>query len=441
MVKHDNTSAKQGAEGKPGAGRQRGRKPNADKLSPNQVDKELAHERAHAPRRRAATARGRTIWQKRMAELFKRMLSKDKKHKRLGGRCAGDVVRHRIRCINHYRRLRTTLPEQEAAQRTAAKYGCSVSTVRLWVRRQHTGGNAALVPKPYGPQSPVRHVTQEVERLVVALRQLYGWNEKRIAAELKQRGLATLSHTTVGHIFRRYNLSTRTYHVKARSEGLSYTHYQKEHADVQWHMDFAQISLANDEVVYLVVVIDDYSRFCLACEVIEATSAAAVAQLFHLLCQRYGVTPAEMVTDNGRAFMSVYTDVPTRFGVALAERGTRHYRTAPYYPEGNGKAEAFVKIMKREALNRTFTTVAQVQSTLAAFQTYYNFYRLHGSLGYKTPALRYWHVATPHNHGLAGLPQLPADLLAAYPGDSHSQLVDTDPTVRRQALALVHVTC
>lgn len=444
MASHDTTSsagqvAKQQNKKQPG--KRLGRPIKGSALSPNGVDKELERERARKSKRRKKTSRGHTVWVKRAAELFERKGRKLRKDKRRDGQEVGAIVRRRLRCVRYYSHWHTQVPEKDAAQRAASKFGCSVATVRHWERLQRTGGAAALLPKPYGPRNPQRCVAQAVEHLVVALRHFHGWNEKRMAEELKQRGLANISHTTVGHIFDRYHLPTRTYHGKARSEGMSYRRYEKKWPNAQWHMDFAQISLDSGEVVLLVVVVDDYSRFCLACEVIEALSAEAALLRFRALCRRYGLAPQEMVTDNGRAFMSVYEDVETSFGAELAAHHTRHFRTAPYYPEGNGKAEAMVKILKHEALNRTFATVEVVRSALADFQNYYNFYRLHGSLGYTTPAARYWGVATPHNHGLAGLSSLPPDLMAAYPPAADFQPPVTDPTLRRQALALVPAYC
>jgi transposase InsO family protein len=280
-----------------------------------------------------------------------------------------------------------------------------------------------------------------VEYLVVALRTLYGWNETRLAHELRQRGLAHCSHTTVGHIFRRYHLPTRTYCSKARADGLPYSSYEKSWPNAQWHIDFAQITLADGEVVRLAVVIDDYSRFCLDCAVIDTTSTETVRMLFLALCRRYAVRPQEVVTDNDRAFVSVYVNVPTRFALELQAHNTRHRHTSLYYPEGNGKAEAFIKTLKSEALNRTFTTSDEVRTALTEFQDYYNFYRLHSSLGYLPPAVRYWGIESPQNHGLSGLPALPPDLLMAYPPHPSFQPYDTNPDQRRQALALVPVTC
>jgi len=57
-----------------------------------------------------------------------------------------------------------------------------------------------------------------VQFLAVALRRLFGWNEERLAQELAQLGIAQISHTTVGRIFVRYHLATRTYHTLAKRE-------------------------------------------------------------------------------------------------------------------------------------------------------------------------------------------------------------------------------
>jgi transposase len=57
-----------------------------------------------------------------------------------------------------------------------------------------------------------------------------------------------------------------------------------------------------------------------------------------------------MVTDNGGTFASVWEDETHPFTDCLARPGIAHQRIAPYYPEANGKVEAAVKIVKREAI-------------------------------------------------------------------------------------------
>ena len=50
--------------------------------------------------------------------------------------------------------------------------------------------------------------------------------------------------------------------------------------------------------------------------------------------------PEELVSDNGREFVSVWEESPTQFGKLLERCQVEHRTSAPYYPQGNGKAEA-----------------------------------------------------------------------------------------------------
>lgn len=439
MAKHD-TTKRAGhdvqAEGKEGPVLRKPRGPKP--LSPNGVKQELAREGRRPVQRRKTGARGRTVRRKREAELRRRQRQRRLRQE------VGRLVRRRLRCVRYYWHWRQHRPEKEAVQRAAAKYGWSPATVRHYARSYAAGGIGALVPQPRGPRQPRRQVAQAVEQLVVTLRILYGWNEYRMAHELAQRRLATLSHTTIGHIFHRHHLPVRTYHRKARSEGLSYSRYEKAAANQQWHMDFAQLTLPTGEEVLLAVVVDDYSRFCLACTVLPDLRSTTAAALIEQVCAQYGVQPHEVVTDNGAAFRSLYTGSPTPFTLALNARHIAHSSTALYYPEGNGKAEAFIKTLKHEAFGSpmlTLTTRTQVQQALAAFQHYYNFYRLHGSLAYQPPACRYWGLPAPSHHGLAGLPNLPLALAQAYPPHPAFYPVDPHPEVRTQALLPLSLSC
>ena len=94
--------------------------------------------------------------------------------------------------------------------------------------------------------------------------------------------------------------------------------------------------------VYICTVIDDYSRYALAAVARTSTSTEWVTAILQQLVTRCG-RPAELVSDNGREFVSVWEDTLTKFGQLLADYGITHRTCAPYYPQGNGKVEAFNK--------------------------------------------------------------------------------------------------
>ena len=417
--------------------KKRGRK----HLSPNGLDQEMEREskQRHRKKRKPKSSRRRTEMHKRRQDKLRRARRKQLRHRRLQ-EPLGRTVRRRLKAVRYYRHWRQQLSEREAARRAASKHGVSGSTVRRWDRLYRKEGLAALVPKPPGPKTPPFVVPLEIQFLIVALRRLLGWNEKRMAKELEQRGIAKISHTTVGRIFARYHLPTRTYHSLARRDGIPKKRYEKKLPNQQWHIDFAETHLEDGKRVVIIVLTDDYSRYCLRCEATADMTAETAIKTVRVAWQEFGL-PAEIVSDNGRAFTSVYEGIPTAFGEVLRRKGIGHRLITPYYPEGNGKAEAFIKILKRECLNRTFATLEELKQALAEFVTYYNHFRLHSSLGYQPPVTRYLGVEAVKDHGLAGIPFLPKDLMDAFPPSQPVEVLPVNAQTVKRRFALVPTSC
>lgn len=154
---------------------------------------------------------------------------------------------------------------------------------------------------------------------------------------------------------------------------------------------------------------------------------------------RKGGVPDQIVTDNGREFTSVWEDRLTKFGQLLAEWGIEHVTCTPYYPQGNGKAEAFIRTLNRELLRRQpFETMAALQAALDRFLIYYNNYRLHSSLGWQAPVTRFTGrvISIQGLAGILGLEPMAADPRWG-PSSCDPPIAITPTTVRdRRALAL-----
>jgi hypothetical protein len=78
------------------------------------------------------------------------------------------------------------------------------------------------------------------------------------------KGIAQISHTTVHRMFVKYHLKTKTYHPKSKSNGIHYRRYRKRAPNELWHVDLAGPFQLHSQKVYVLVVVDDYSRFALA---------------------------------------------------------------------------------------------------------------------------------------------------------------------------------
>jgi transposase InsO family protein len=319
----------------------------------------------------------------------------------------------RVKVVRLYRQLCTQVPEQRAIELTLAHYQpkgpddfpLCASSIRQWHRLAQKEGIGALRPKSTRPHTIHYHVPEVVVGVIFTLRHLFGWGGHRIAAELEEREIGQVSGQTVYDIFDRLGLAVKVYALKGRSDGIAYQRYEKSRPNVQWHIDLKHTTLSDGSKVFICIIIDDYSRYALAAVAGLAATTEWVTQVAEEAIRRCG-RPDELVSDNGREFVAVWEDTLTKFGQLLAEQGIEHLTTTPYYPQGNGKAEAFIQTLTDEVLRRgTFDTLADLQAALDRYLTYYNNYRLHSALGWKPPVSRYTGQAMTIK-GLAGIPGL-----------------------------------
>jgi transposase InsO family protein len=241
-------------------------------------------------------------------------------------------------------------------------------------------------------------------------------------------------------MFVKYHLPTKTYHPKGRSNGIRYRRYRKRAPNELWHVDLAGPFQLTSQKVYVLVVVDDYSRFALAIEVIPSRETAPVTAILERLFEQYG-TPKEILTDNGTTFASVWTTGTHQFDEFCESHSVDHKLAAPYYPESNGKAEALIKTVKRECLadvDLSAISIGRLQQQLEQFRQYYNFHRLHSGLGYDVPAGSYCNVRlTPT---LRAVPQLASIDLPDSPVPENAPQIDLNFIHRHTTLVPMETT-
>lgn len=309
-------------------------------------------------------------------------------------RAALQIAKSRVRIVRAYRAARAAgLREAQAANQTRERFACSLSSVRNYARMWRIHGISGLMPVVSERDTPPK-TPWEVIQIIVMLRRLLHWGGDRIAAELKSRGLYQISGQGVYNLFKRYRLPTRTFHPVGPRTGIAYRRGEAKAVNDVWHLDFAgPFVTADGQKCWVLVGVEAYSRLLLTLTVVTSLEAQPVCEILGGLFAEHG-TPKMIVTDNGRTFTSVWDDEPHVFTDFLLRHGIAHHRIPPYYPEANGKAEAAIKIVKREALRPFFQatplwTIGQLEHLLNRFQTYFNCHRLHGGIGWKTPVQRW----------------------------------------------------
>jgi hypothetical protein len=101
---------------------------------------------------------------------------------------------------------------------------------------------------------------------------------------------------------------------------------------------------------YLLVLIDDYSRFPVV-EIINSVSAATVLPVLDKLFSLFGI-PVTLKTDNGPPFNG------SHFAEFAAYLGFTHRRITPIWPQANGEAERFMRTLGKAML----TAIAEKKS-------------------------------------------------------------------------------
>jgi putative transposase len=200
---------------------------------------------------------------------------------------------------------------------------------------------------------------------------------RRLAYRLLDAGVVAASPSTVyralkaaGRLDRRWQRPTR--------KGTGFEQPQAPHE--HWHLDISYVNVAGT-FYCLASILDGYSRFLVQHELRPRMTEAEVELLVQRALEAQPGAKPRIITDNGPQF------VARDFKEFVRLLGMTHVRTSPYYPQSNGKLERWHGSLKRERLRPAAPeTLEEARRLIAGYVQHYNHERLHGALGYVTPA-------------------------------------------------------
>ena len=125
--------------------------------------------------------------------------------------------------------------------------------------------------------------------------------------------------------------------------------------------------------VYVILILDDYSRFILGWSLLEKSSIDEVIHTVDRAVNRYGKME-EILTDRGFVFYSWHG--VNRFEKYLEMLGIDHTHASAHHPKTLGKVEACNKTIKNELLKqRHFSTAREAMSAVNDWVDKYNYRR------------------------------------------------------------------
>ena len=264
------------------------------------------------------------------------------------------------------------------------------SFLKYYNRFKQSGNELDLLPAKRGPKYSTRRPAPEDEQKVLDLRSR-GCNKFEIADQLKQKGNNfTPSPSGVYTILKRYQKNRlQAADIEVKKKIIKERMGQLGHIDCH-HLSKSVIRGQNRKL-YLVCVLDDYSRLAWAQVMEDITALTTMFTALHCmqaLKREFGIQFEEIIADNGPEFGPAISQNKRNhpFERMLMETGIKRRYMQPYRPQTNGKVERFWRTLKEDLIEDTdFDSLQELEDELFKYLVYYNWERPHQGINGKKP--------------------------------------------------------
>jgi putative transposase len=248
-----------------------------------------------------------------------------------------------------------------------------------WLKR--TGS-----PNRHNGQIPRSHwlLPEEIKAIESFAREHYSVNDyflkdgyRRIAYKMLDLDIVAVSPSSVYRILKRAGLLNKwnTNNSSHKGKGFKQPDYPHKH----WHVDIKYLNF-NGSFLFLISVLDGYSRFVLHHEVRYHMQEFDVQLTIQKAKDKYPNARPRIITDNGSQFIA------KEFKRFIKDAEFSHVKTSVNYPQANGKIERFHRTINEECLrNSSPAFFEDFQIYIEDYVKFYNTQRLHAAINYLTP--------------------------------------------------------
>ena len=253
--------------------------------------------------------------------------------------------------------------------------GVHYSTVYQWQRKLKVlGEEVFLAYRRKSCGRGIKKVTKEQENGVLETWERYpGFGPSQARNQLRRQGIT---------------VSTRTVHRIMEANGYRGIRKKRDKEESQRFeasrpLELVQIDILEFFIhklkVYLLLLLDDFSRFILGFRLSTETSIDMVIGVFQEAIDRYGKME-EVLSDRGFVFYS-WRGI-NRFERYLEVEGIHQTHASPRHPRTLGKIEAANKQIQKELIRRQeFKGVEEAEEAIKQWVDIHNYKRTHQGLG------------------------------------------------------------
>lgn len=284
----------------------------------------------------------------------------------------------------------------------AKAIGTTTESVRRWIKAAEAAGTMPAVPvvgsarghaaakketpaplpsSVYAPRDPGQGLSEaETEAILSYKKKHPSMGPAQIRAQLKRFKGWRVSIKAIARVLRQHGYEP--VHRGSRPQGPEPVRFEAPRPNAMWQMDFAEMRIVGQKL-HLLVVLDDFSRYCVGYVLADEPSAAVTIEVLSRAFARHG-KPEAIRSDRGGAFTS--GEVERMLEAQLID----HIVGRSYHPQGGGKVESLIGTVRRELWDVVeLGDRADAEQKLAAFIDGYNERRAHMGIDGLTPADRY----------------------------------------------------
>ncbi len=275
-------------------------------------------------------------------------------------------------------------------QAIAESLGCSIRTIIRW-KQKAVGCRDPCAIAPKHQQSRQRKYNSVIfDRMCELKTQNPNWTVPIIHQTLVESFKTCPSESSI----RKY-LVAKGFRFKHTPNRQGYIKFQREKPNELWQIDIAgPQSLKGLGIVYLILIIDDCSRFIVSAQYFQDQKVMNVLQVIRNAVMEYG-RPQEMFSDNGRQFRSMVGEQQTRYVNLLYSLDIKPSFSRRQHPQSKGKVERvfetvnknFLLKLRAELLHLSPIFLYDLNTRLQQWVKWYNEEKPHRSLPLRKPPI------------------------------------------------------
>ena len=272
------------------------------------------------------------------------------------------------------------LADEKGVTGAARELGITRFSIYNWQRRLRLFNDGKLESSPLeGSNDDVE--AQREARILDLWKTHPGLGPSQVRNQLRRAGMKVSVHRVRGVMEANGYVPPK---VKRRN--VHDRRYEAVRPNHLFHLDFLHRYI-NKLQVYVLLILDDYSRFIVGARLWEGERVDIVIETFEAATQRHG-RPEMAMSDGGSAFWS-WRGVG-RFTRLLEEMGVE--QLIAKVPQVNGKLEVLNANLQKELFNvERFFDLERTRQRFESWVEFYNFRRTHHALGgLLVPADRYF---------------------------------------------------